>query len=87
MNEIEWGGGSGDFDDVFRQIVEQQVARLRLELTALRCPVHGEAPELIVTRQDANGFSADIHGCCEELARLTRIQTAELGFENDDRVA
>jgi hypothetical protein len=82
MIRVEWRT-EVSFDDVFRKVLEQNLESVRRELEGIRCPIHGEPPKIVVTGTDATSISAKVEGCCEELGRLTKAKTAELGFEEE----
>jgi hypothetical protein len=73
----------GNFDDVFKAALKQQLEHVRDAMDQVRCPVHGEAPTIVVTGQTAEAIAADVQGCCDELGRLAKAKLATLGFEKD----
>lgn len=73
----------GDFDDLFKGALKQQLDHVEAELDQVRCPVHGKAPTIVVKGHTAEDISANVEGCCEELGQLARERLKALGFEND----
>lgn len=43
---------------------------IKKSLEGVRCPIHGEAPTVLIDRSEADEVVFDYQGCCQELVRL-----------------
>lgn len=43
---------------------------IKKSLEGMRCPIHGEAPTVLIDKSEANEVAFDYRGCCQELVRL-----------------
>jgi hypothetical protein len=72
FEEHEWR------DKLSRAALEAAVECVRQHLSDLCCPVHGEAPTLVVGGRGEDTISLDVQGCCDRLTGPARAKSAEL---------
>lgn len=45
---------------------------IRKKLSSVKCPVHGEYPEVICRGHDLRNLSFEVKGCCQKLIEMVR---------------
>jgi hypothetical protein len=72
FEEHEWA------DTLSRAALEAALQGVCQHLADLCCPVHGEAPTLVVGGRSEDTISLDVQGCCNRLTGPARAKLAEL---------
>ena len=78
---MNWNG-----DEVARGFAQQAVdanlgeleARIRRDVSALRCPVHTQTPTVVSITRTGNRFATQVSACCEEMRQKAQRAAAGL---------
>ena len=68
-------------DEVILATVDSIIELAQEELGDMRCPVHGQAPELIVSFTEDGDLNVHTHACCEDFKHQTST-TFQARFHN-----
>jgi hypothetical protein len=79
--KMNWNG-----DEVTRRFAQQAVdtnlgalkARIRRDVSALRCPVHAQTPTVVSITRIGNRLATQVSACCEEVRHEAQRATARL---------
>ena len=58
-------------DEVILGTVDRIIKPIEDELADARCPVHGQAPEVIISLTEEGDLNVHTHACCDEFKRQT----------------
>lgn len=61
---------AGTLDDFFRHALDETAKSIRGQLESVRCPEHGEPPNVVIQVSAARQVAMQIRGCCEKLVQL-----------------
>ena len=67
-----------DYDELRRQMVRHYEEEMRTALSDLRCPTHGDAPDIVLEGDTLDTAKWNIRKpCCDDLRDISRARIAE----------
>jgi len=57
-------------DELEKAIFKQVTENIKKALSSVRCPEHGEHPNVVVKGRSMDKLNFEVHGCCQNLIDL-----------------